>query len=154
MLPSRRLPPSPPTPRSASPSKLSPLYAPLSPVDRGQRCRPCLLALVSTLGCFRPPPSSLLLLTSALSGSIIRGSVFRLKSKRSSFSRARLVTPKRKRHRLTHTKTLSLVPRQTRARAAEERRFTLVCTYAHEPNARSALKTNRAYIGPGDKQCN
>ena len=58
-----------PSPRSASSSKLSSLYVPLSPVARAERCKPCPVALVPIHGCFRPPPPSLLLLTSALSGS-------------------------------------------------------------------------------------
>ena len=140
LLPPRRMPPSPPSPCSALSSKLCPLYVPLSPVARAERCKPYPVALVPTLGCFRPPPPSLLLLASALSTSIIPGYIFMLKSKRSLFSRTRLAIPQEKRRRLTHTQTLSLVPRRARARAAGERRFTLVCTHAHEPTARSASK--------------
>ena len=63
MLRSRCLPPSP---RSAPSSKLSPLYVPMSPVSRAERCKPCPVALVPTLGCSRPLPPSLLLLASAV----------------------------------------------------------------------------------------
>ena len=106
---------------------------------------PCPVALVSTFGCFRPPPTALLvLLTSALSGTIIPGSALMLKSKRSLVSQTCLVIPQEKRHRLTHTQTFSLVPRRARARAAGERRFILVCTHSHEPTAGSTLKN----VGP------
>ena len=117
-----------------------PVLCPFEPRRPAERCKPCPVALVPTLGCSRPPPPSLLLLTSALSGSVMPGSVFVMKAKRFVFSRTRLVIPQEKRHRLTHTQTLSLVPRRARARAAGERRFTLVCTHAHEPTARSASK--------------
>ena len=70
MLCSRCLPPSP---RSAPSSKLSPLYVPVSPVSRAERCKPCPVALVPTLGFSRPLTPSLLLLASALSGNIIPG---------------------------------------------------------------------------------
>ena len=116
MLPSRRMPPLPPSPHSASSSELSPLYVPLSPVTRAERCKPCPVALVPTLGCFRSPPPSLLLLTCALSGSVIQGSVFILKSNRSLFSRIRLVIPQGKRHRLTHPQTLSCLDEHAPAR--------------------------------------
>ena len=67
----------PPTsPRSAPSSKLSPLYVPVSPFSRAERCKPYPLALVPTLGCSRPLPPSLLLLASALSGNMIPGYVF------------------------------------------------------------------------------
>ena len=70
MLRSRCLPPSP---RSAPSSKLSPLYVPVSPVSRADRCKPCPVALVPTLGCSRPLPPSLLLLACALSGKYYAG---------------------------------------------------------------------------------
>ena len=62
----------PPSPRSAPSSKLSPLYVPVSPDSRAERCEPCPVALVPTVGCSRPLPLSLLL-ASALSGNIIQG---------------------------------------------------------------------------------
>ena len=41
-----------PSPRSAPSFKLSPLYVPVSPVPRAERCKPCPVALVpTTLGC-------------------------------------------------------------------------------------------------------
>ena len=63
--------------------------------SRGERCKPCPVALVPTIGCFRPPPPSLLLLRFALSASIIPGSVIMLNSKGSSFSRTRLPRKKK-----------------------------------------------------------
>ena len=141
-------PPLPPTPRSTSSSKLSPLHAPWSPVARAERSKPCPVALVPTLGCFWPPPPSLLL-TSALSGSIsiTPRSVFMLRSKRSMFSRTRLGIPQEKIHRFTHTQTFSLVPRRARARTAGECRVTLVCTHAHKPTARFALRKMGPKLG-------
>ena len=68
---------------AAPSSKPPPLYVPVSPVARAARCKPCLVALVSTLGCSRPPARNLDLLRSALSGRIIPESIFILKSKRS-----------------------------------------------------------------------
>ena len=116
-----------------------PLYVPLSPVARAERCKPCLVTLTPTL-CFFRPLTPGLLLTRALSGSILPGSVFMLKFKWSLFSRTSIVIPQEKKHRLTHTHTLSLVPRRARVRAAGERRFTIHCRpNAHEPTARSAF---------------
>ena len=52
MVPLYCMPPSlSPSPRSAPSSKLSPLYVPASPVPRAERCKPCPVALVPTLGC-------------------------------------------------------------------------------------------------------
>ena len=76
----------PPLPRSAPSSKLSPLYVPVSPVSRAERCKPCPEALVPTLGCSQPLPPSLLLLASALSGNLIPGYVFLCKQKLSFYS--------------------------------------------------------------------
>ena len=114
-----------PSPRSASSSELFPLFAPLSPVARAERCKPCPVALVLTLGCFWPAPPSFLLFASGLSGSILPRYLFMLKSKWSSFSGTRLIIPQEKRQRPTHLQALSLVPRRARARATEKRRFTL-----------------------------
>ena len=51
--------------------KLSTPYVLARPVFRAQRCKPCPVVLVSTLGCSRCLPPSPLLLASALSGNII-----------------------------------------------------------------------------------
>ena len=56
--------------------KLSSLDVPVSPVSRAERCKPCPVALVPTLGSSRPLPPSLLLLASALSGNLIPGCLF------------------------------------------------------------------------------
>ena len=53
-----------------------PALCPFEPRRPRRGCKPYPVALVPTLGCFRPPPPSLLLLTSALSGSIIPGSLY------------------------------------------------------------------------------
>ena len=46
------------------------------PWFHSEKCKPCPVALVPTLGCSRPLPPSLLLLASALPGDIIPGYVF------------------------------------------------------------------------------
>ena len=79
MLPSRCMLPSM---RSVPSAKLPPLYVPVSHVARAARCKPCPVALVSTLGCSRPPARNLDLLGSALFGRIIPEYIFILKSKR------------------------------------------------------------------------
>ena len=56
-----------------------PALCPCTPVSRAERCKPCLVALVPTLGCSRPLPPSLLLLAPALSGIIMPGYVFLFK---------------------------------------------------------------------------
>ena len=90
-------------------------------------------ALVPTLGCSRPPGRNLDLLRYALSGIIISQYILVFQQNGPYISRARLVIPQERKHRLTQT--LSLVPRRARARAAGERRFPLVP--CHVPTARS-----------------
>ena len=96
MLRSRYVPPSP---RSAPSSKLSQLYVPVSAVSRAERCKPCPVALIPTLGCSQPLLPSLLLLASALSGNIIPGyfevCLF-VRGKKGPYTRTRLVTPQEK----------------------------------------------------------
>ena len=124
---------------SAPSSKLPPFYVPVSPVARAARCKPCPVALVPTLGCSRPPARNLDLVRSALSGRIIPEDIFILETKRSLHFSDTSSYPQEKEYRLTQT--LSLVPRQARARAAGERRISLVCTHAHVPTARSGAET-------------
>ena len=100
MLRSRCLPPSP---RSAPSSKLSPLYVPVIPVSRAERCMPCPVALVPSLGCSRPLPPSLLPLASALFGNIIPGNVLLFKEKRSLHSdTSSYPTREKSTHRVYH----------------------------------------------------
>ena len=92
----------PPWPRSAPSSKLFTRYVPVSPVSRAERCKPCPVALVPTLGCSRPLPPSLLLLASALSGNIIPRYIFLLNYKRSLHSGRSRCPARKKNHRVNH----------------------------------------------------
>ena len=99
-----------PSPRSPPSSKLSPLCVPVSPISRPERCKPCPVALVPTLGCSRPLPPSLPLLASALSGNIIPGYV-PCSSKNGPYIRTRLVTPQKKnKHTGSTTPTDAFAP--------------------------------------------
>ena len=92
------------------------LYVPVSPVSRADRCKPCPVALVPTLGCSRPLPRSLLLLAFALSGNIIPGYIF-CSSKNGPYIRTRLVTPQAKnKHTGSTTPTDAFAPASTSGR--------------------------------------
>ena len=110
MLCSRCLPP---LPRSAPSSKLSPLYVHVSLVSRAERCTPCPVALVPTLGCSRPLPPSLSC-WHPLSGSIILRYAF-CSSKNGPYIRTRLVTPQEK-DKHTGSTTPTFAPASTSGR--------------------------------------
>ena len=69
-----------------------PRSVPVSPVSSAERCKPCPVALVR---CSRPLLPNLLLLASALPGTIIPGYVF-CSSKNGPYIWTRLVTPQEK----------------------------------------------------------
>ena len=104
---------------------------PVNPVPRAERCKPCPVALVPILSCPGSSSQPLDHLKSALSGTIIPGSVFKLKSKRSVFSRTRLVIPQTKKH------TASTTPRRFRLclheRAPSRRESACLPLYAPMP---------------------
>ena len=110
MLRSRRLPSSP---RSAPSPKLSLLYVPVSPVSRAERCKPCPVALVSTLGRSRSLSLSLILLASALSGNIITGYVFFFKQKRSLHADTSSYPARQNKHTGPTTPTDAFAPAST-----------------------------------------
>ena len=125
---------------SAPSAKLPPLYAPVSPVARAPRFKPCPVALVPTLGCSRPPTRNFYLLRSSLSGRIIPAYIYLFQRQNGPYiSRKSPFIPQEKKHRLTQT--ISLVPGRALARAAGERRILLVCIHAHVPTARSRAET-------------
>ena len=109
----------------------SPLYVPVSPVSREERCKPCPVALVRTLGCSRPLPLSLLLLASALSGNIIPGFCLFCSSKNGHNIRIRLVTPQKKsKHTGSTMPTDAFAPASTSAaRAAGGRKPICPCLH-------------------------
>ena len=114
MLRSRCLPPSP---RSAPSSKLYPLYVPVSPVSCAERCKPCPVALVPTLGCSpastsQPPPASILSVRKYNTGICIFCS-----SKNGPYIRTRLVTSLDKnKHTGSTTPTDAFAPASTSGR--------------------------------------
>ena len=129
MLRSRCLPPSL---RSATSSKLSPLYVPVSPVSRAEGCKPCPVPLCPYNTEYRD--------TSVCS------------SKNSPYIRTRLVTPQKLINTLGQPRpqTLSLLPRRAAARAAGERRQVYPCLY---PCPRTHVEM-RGRNGPGRRAPN
>ena len=138
----------PPSPRWAPSCKLFPLYAHVSPVFRAEKCKPCPVALVPTLGCSRPLPPGLLLLASALSGNIRPGYVFFFLVKRFSHS-DRSGHPAREiyTHRVNHARrSFRFCLDEPRRESAG--RFTPGCTHDHAPMSRSEAETAQGGAPP------
>ena len=142
----------PPAPRSAASTKLSPLYFPVRPISRAERCKSCPVALVPTLGCSRPLPPSLLLLASALSENMIPGYVL-CSCKNNPYIRTRLVTPQEKNNHTgsttpTDLRFRSCLDERPPARRESAGRFTIVCTHVHTPTSRSGAETAQGGAPP------
>ena len=106
-----------PSPRSAPSSKLSPLYVPVSPVSRAERCKPCLMALVPTLGCSRPLPPTASSCWHPLCPEIKYRDMSFCSSKNGPYIRTRLVTPQEKnKHTGSITPTDAFAPASTSGR--------------------------------------
>ena len=129
------------SPRSAPSPKLSLLYVAVSPVSRAERCKPCPAVLVPTLGCSRPLPPGLLLLASALSGSMIPGICLFVQVKTVlTFGHVYLPPQEKNKHTGSCTPPDAFAPASTSGRESAGR-FTLVCTHAHAPTSRSGAET-------------
>ena len=138
-----------PSPRAAPSSKLSPLYVPVSPVSRVERCKPCPVARVPTLGCSWPLPPNLSSCWHPLCPvcpEIYYRDMSICLRKNGPYIRTRLVTPQEK-----YKHTGSTTPSDGFFRSCLDKRPPAqavlplcVCTHVHAPTWRSGAEPAQA----------